>query len=106
VTPPTYPQVIAYGGLWIVMAVNVGLGEEVVAVGRYEAAALPSLVVAVCAVSQWLLPTVYAWLDAKRGEAVAERRMSEIALAQMEQQVRNGEVIFGLRMTKPGDRAN
>jgi hypothetical protein len=99
-------QVIAVGVLWIVTAVNVGLGVEDVAVGRYEAAALQSIVVAACAAGQWLLPTVHAWLDAKRGEAVAERRMSEIALAQIEQQVRNGEVIFGLRMTKPGDRAN
>jgi hypothetical protein len=75
---------IADVSLWASVVLNVAATAVDLATGHGGAAAVQSI--AIVAVTAWLALRVNldAWLEARLGEAVANRQLAEIALAQFE----------------------
>lgn len=72
--------------------------------GRYEAAAVQSILVGLLTAWLWLVPKIDAWLDARLAEAVAQQAVAEIALTEMQRMQRRGELQVGLRVEGPSER--
>jgi len=95
---------IAVAALWL------GGGFNLAAVGMsivrhdYGTAGVQSVLVALLAAWGWLVPKISATLDAKLGEAIAQRRMAELAAAAMERQLNAGHLEFGVSVQGSADR--
>lgn len=59
---------------------------------RYESAGFILIVVAFLATWLWASPKIDAHLDARLGEAIAQRTMAEIALTELQRSQRAGEL--------------
>lgn len=98
---------IATATLWISAGSNVALLALDLAQHHYGGAAAQSIIVAL--ISAWIAvrPKVDAWFDARLGEAIAQRRTAEIALAGIERMARAREDMrVQVSVVGPFDRPN
>jgi hypothetical protein len=85
--------------LWASFVLNVAATAFDLASGHGAAAAVQSIAIVV--VTAWLAIRVPldAWLEARLGEAVANRQITEIALAQVQAVTRLGDVSVSVKAT-------
>ena len=82
--------------LWVMLTFNAGLFVWNVVGGFYGLATVQSIVLVVGTAWLWVVPKVDAFLNAQLGQAIAQRRMSELGLRVMEEQTRSGRVSVSL----------
>lgn len=78
--------------LWVALACNVWVVAVDLATGHYRSGALQAIAVAVLTAWLYFVRKIDQWLDTAVGEVTARRRIAELSLHVVEEQVRTGNV--------------